>query len=93
MAVFIIIDINFHLPQLWKLVLFAPAVYALSGFLQARQKFCFLFGFFGVFSLTGKRSRVFDVHQLQKDRAKALLLVTQVFFGSLLITLLYYFFS
>ncbi len=90
MAIFIILDINFHFPQVWKLALFAPTVYAFSGFLQARQRFCFLFGFLGLFSMAGKRSSVKDDQQKNKDRAKALWLVAQVFFGSVMVTLLYY---
>ena len=95
MAIFIIVDLNLHLPQLWKLVLFAPSVYSLSGFLQARNKFCFMYGFMGLSSISGRRifSRTKDNAQLRKDRTKALWLVSQVFLGSLLITLLYYFFT
>ncbi len=95
MAIFIIIDINFHLQQVWKLILFAPTVYALSGFLQARQKFCFLYGFMGLSSISGRRifSKTKDNLELRKDRSRALRLVAQVFFGALLITLLYYFLS
>ena len=90
MAVFIIIDINFNLQQAWNLVLFAPTAYALSGFLQARQKFCFMYGIFGLFSFSGKRIRVRDDLQLKKDRRKALWLITQIFIGSLVVTLAYY---
>jgi len=95
MAIFIIIDINFNLPQVWKLVLFAPTVYALSGFFQARHKFCFLYGFMGLSSISGRRNfaKTKDNLMLRKDRTRALLLVAQVFFGSLLITVLYYFLS
>lgn len=95
MAIFIIIDLNFQLPQMWKFVLFAPTVYALSGFLQARNKFCFVYGFMGLSSISGRRNfaKSKDNLQLRKDRTKALLLVAQVFFGSLLITLLYYYLS
>ena len=95
MAIFIVLDLNFHFPQIWKLVLFGPTVYALSGFLQARNKFCFMYGFMGLSSISGRRifSRTKDNAQLRKDRTKALWLVSQVFLGSLLITLLYYFFT
>ena len=95
MAIFIIIDLNFNFQQVWKLVLFAPTVYALSGFLQARQKFCFIYGFMGLSSISGRRyfTKSKDNLMLRKDRTKALLLVAQVFFGALVITLLYYFLS
>jgi hypothetical protein len=91
MVIFIIIDINFNLQPVWKLILFAPTVYALSGFLQARQKFCFLFGLIGIMSFSGKRSRIGDPIQLHGDRSKALRLVLQIFIGSSILTLAYYF--
>lgn len=90
MAIFIIIDINFQLQQIWKSVLFAPTVYALSGFLQARQKFCFMYGIFGIFSFSGKKSRVREDLQMKKDRTKALWLIAQIFIGSVVVTLVYY---
>ncbi|MDZ4749175.1 MAG: hypothetical protein SH808_11860 [Saprospiraceae bacterium] len=93
MIVFIILAETYHVQQIWKLALFAPTVYALSGFIQARYKFCFVFGFFGLLSMAGKRSRVKDADQLTKDRAMAFRILSQVIFGSSLITLLYYFLS
>lgn len=93
MAIFILLDVNFQFPHIWKLVLFAPTAYALSGFLQARQHFCFMYGIFGLFSISGKRVRVRDDLQLKKDRSKALWLVLQIFVGSTIITLAYYFLS
>lgn len=95
MAIFIIVDLNFHLPQIWKLVLFAPTAYAVSGFLQAKQKFCFIYGFMGLSSITG--SRIFtkskDNQLLSKDRSKAWFLVFQIFIASALVTLAYYYLS
>lgn len=91
MIIFIISARIFEFPPIWKLALFAPTVYAISGFLQARQKFCFLFGFYGLFSITGKRSRIQDATQHRKDRAMALRIVCQVVLGSGIISLLYYF--
>ena len=90
MAIFIVLDVNFHFPQIWKLVLFGPTVYAMSGFLQARQKFCFMYGIFGVFSFSGKRSRVKDDLQMKKDRNKAIWLIAQIFVGGMGVTLAYY---
>ena len=49
MIIFIISAEVYAIPQIWKLALFAPTVYALSGFIQARNRFCFLFGFMGLF--------------------------------------------
>jgi hypothetical protein len=90
-VIFIILAEMYHIPQIWKLALFAPAVYAMSGFLQAFQRFCFAFGLFGVFSTSGRRARVGDALKIKKDRNKAFVLLTQVFISSLLVTLVYYF--
>ena len=91
MIFFIIIIEAFHLPRIWKIGLFAPAVYSISGFLQGWQRFCFWFGLTGLFSMTGKRQRLSDDISLHKDRLKAWLLIAEVFSLSLLVTLAYYF--
>jgi len=93
MIVFVIVAEVYQIPKGWKLLLFAPTAYALSGFIQARHKFCFIFGYFGLFNISGKRTKVKDAAQLRSDRLKALNIVAQIFTGSLLITLLYYFLS
>jgi hypothetical protein len=93
MIVFVIVAETNYIPQLWKLLLFAPTTYALSGFIQARHKFCFMFGLFGLFRITGRRTRVTDFQQLKRDRYKAFMLMGQIATGSAIITLLYYFIS
>jgi hypothetical protein len=95
MILFILIAEIFRFPQPWKFLLFAPTFYALSGFLQARQKFCYVYGYKGVFSMTGRRnySRVKDDQYLQKDRSMAIQIVSRVTVVSSIITLLYYFLS
>jgi hypothetical protein len=92
MTVFIVVAEVFHIPHMMKLFLFAPTFYALSGFFQAWQKFCFVYGWKGVFSIIGNRkySKVTDENRLQ-DRSMAIRLVTRITLGSSLITLLYYF--
>jgi hypothetical protein len=91
MIIFVLLAEYYAFPPIWKLALFAPTVYAFSGFIQARQKFCFLFGFIGVFSTAGRKSRVGDELKIKKDRSKALVIIAQVFLISLLVTFLYYF--
>ena len=93
MIVFVTLAEVYHIPKEWKLLLFAPTAYALSGFIQARHKFCFVFGLFGIFNTSGRRTKVKDAEQLRNDRHKALNIVAQIFTGSLLTTLLYYFLS
>ena len=77
----------------YKLLLFGPSVVAFSGFFQARQKFCFLYGFRGVSSMLGRRkfSTVVDQSALRKDKIRALKLVLQVVLASALVTTIYYF--
>lgn len=93
MVVFVTLAEVYQIPKGWKLLLFAPTAYALSGFIQARHKFCFVFGYFGLFNIRGKRTRIIEPGQLRQDRLKAFKIVGQIFLGSLLITLLYYFLS
>jgi hypothetical protein len=81
----------FELPSHFKFLVFIPSAYALSGFLQSQQRFCFLFGVLGLYSITGKRQKTGKGIQLSKDRRRAVEIILQVFFGSLLITLLYYY--
>ncbi len=90
MIIFIISAEVYDIPQIWKLALFAPAVYALSGFIQARNRFCLFFGFLGIAGFMGKRFRVENDKQARKDRLKALWIIAQVLIGSLVLTLLYY---
>jgi hypothetical protein len=93
MILFILSARIFSFPAIWKLAFFAPTAYAATGFLQARQRFCVLFGFYGLFSFTGKRSRISDDQQAQMDKRKALNLLGQIFLISTVVTLLYYFLS
>ncbi len=93
MIIFIISARLFDFPSVWKLALFAPTAYAVSGFLQAMQRFCFMYGFFGLFGFGGKRSRVKDDLKAKLDKSKALKLIGQIFLISTTITLLYYYFT
>lgn len=88
---FISVVMVFGLSQFWKIGLFFPIAFSLAGFLQARKKFCLLYGFFGLFSITGKRNTVHLDEQYRQDRNMALQLTFQVVIGSICITLLYYY--
>lgn len=90
MLLFIILAEVFHFPKSCKLLLFVPSTFALSGFLQAKQKFCFLYGFLGLFSFTGKQNKIYQHDALRKDRKKAVLLVLQMLSGSAILGGLYY---
>jgi len=63
-----------HVPALWRLTLFLPAVMAASGFLQAGMHFCANYGMRGVFNVgneVGKTQTVEQAEFANKDRAKA----------------------
>jgi hypothetical protein len=81
----------FDLPRWYRIVVLPPVFYSLSGFIQARYRFCYLFGMYGVFSMSGKRElhRVKDNEALQKDKRTALKILAIVLVGSLFITGIY----
>jgi hypothetical protein len=89
-AFFLVLEI-FDLPRLYRIIILPPVFYSLSGFIQARYRFCYLFGWYGVFSMKGKRQihRVKEKEALQKDKRTALKIVAVVLVGSLLITGIY----
>ncbi len=91
MILFVIAVALLKLSSGYKLFLFIPTVFALSGILQSRQKFCFVFGLFGVFSFVGKQVKIQQDDELLKDRRKALWLLFQILLGSLFITIVYYY--
>jgi hypothetical protein len=86
--------------RIWRLVIVAPVGLALIGFLQARQRFCFNYGFRGVYSLACRQAGLSGRRQLttipndefiQKDRWTATVLLVKILLGSLLIAVFYYF--
>jgi len=59
----------------WKLVLFFPASFGATGFLQGWMRFCAGFGLKGVFNFSAKAGATDTVSQAEfraKDRAKAI---------------------
>jgi len=89
-VVFLILEIG-DSPKLYRIFIFPALFYALSGFIQARHKFCFVYGWKGLFSMTGRKHfhRVRDKESLRKDRLTALMIVGMITFGSLVLTALY----
>jgi len=81
----------FELPAAFRFGLFIPAFYAVSGFLQALKRFCYVYGWKGLASLTGRRkfTRITEAEQLKQDRTFAISLVMKIIFYSLLITAFY----
>src|SRR5688572_990818 len=92
-SVFLIIALYLlNAPREWRLLLFIPAFYSLSGFIQAKNKFCYIYGFKNVFSLKGKRNftRVTNLESKIQDRRKAFWIVTITLILSALVTMLFY---
>lgn len=79
--------------QSWRLIIFIPLFYALSGFIQAWKKFCYVYGIKGLISLAGIKQfqKQQDLQQLRKDRMTSLQIVFVITFGSALLTAAYYY--
>ncbi|HLF65769.1 MAG TPA: hypothetical protein VI603_18555 [Saprospiraceae bacterium] len=83
---------SFDAQRAWRLLICAPVGLSLSGFLQAMYRFCFGYGFIGVFSVkkTRELSPIVNAEYLRKDRNKALALVAKILGGTMIITIFYY---
>lgn len=88
--VFLVLEI-FDAPRIYRIFIFPPLFYMISGFIQARHRFCYVYGWKGLFSMTGRKQfhRVSEEESLRKDRNTALKIVAMITFGSLLLTALY----
>ncbi len=93
MIVFILFAEYYQVPKVWKLFIFLPAFYCLSGFIQARKKFCYVYGYQGLMSFKGRKSlsKVKENSDLHRDRKNAIEIIAYIFIGSTVITLLYFF--
>ena len=82
-----------HLPRPFRFVLFMPAFYAFSGFLQGYKRFCYVYGFKGVMSLTGRKKfqHVTEDSYLKKDRQTAIAILSATILCSITITAIYFF--
>jgi len=78
-------------PRPYRIVVLPTIGVALSGFLQARHRFCYLYGWRGVFSLAGRKKfvKVNDHVDLRKDRNTAIQIVAMMLIGSIILTVLY----
>ncbi len=81
----------FHLPSFIKIFLFIPAFYGVSGFIQAFNKFCYIYGLKGIASLTGRKKfqNVSDEAFVKADRKKAFTIITITSLISVVITIVY----
>ncbi len=80
-------------PRQFRLLVFPPLFYTFSGFIQAKRKFCYFYGWRGVFSITGRKQiqSVEGIRNRRKDRLTALALVSLTTLLSFLFTMVYYF--
>jgi len=78
--------------RIWRLTISIPVAITLTGFLQARQKFCLRYGLMGVFSVLGMHNltAISDSENRQKDRNMALSLVMRTILGTILFSVFYY---
>ena len=81
----------FDAPKMYRIIVLPTIAVALSGFLQARHRFCYLYGWRGVFSITGRKKfeKVSVNADLKKDRNTAIRIVVMMLVGSILLTVLY----
>ena len=81
----------FDAPRLYRLFILPPVFYSISGFIQARHRFCYLYGFYGVFSVAGRKQfkRVKEDEALRKDRRTAWKILMMSMVGAVVITAIY----
>ena len=81
----------FDASKVYRIIVLPTIGVSLSGFLQARHRFCYLYGWRGVFSITGRKKfeKVSGHADLKKDRNTAIQIVVMMLVGSLLLTALY----
>jgi len=60
-------------PPAWHLIIFLPALIGAAGFAQAASRFCFHFGFAGIFNFgrAGHREQVAEPEARRLDRSTA----------------------
>ena len=60
-------------PSAWHFLIFLPAAMAAAGFVQAAHRFCFYFGFAGIFNFgnAGLQERIGESEARELDRATA----------------------
>ena len=82
----------FDAPRSYRLLIFPPVFYSISGFVQARHRFCYLYGFYGVFSVSGRKQfkRVKEDEALKKDRRTAMKILVMSVVGAVVITGIYF---
>ncbi len=80
-------------PRIWRLAIFAPAMLAAIGFLQAYTHFCAYFGSVGIFNFgeTGRTETVEQAEFRKIDRKKALEIISYSAIVGTITTLIAYY--
>lgn len=83
----------FNTSQMWRLVVFIPAVMSATGFIQAYNRFCVYFGFGHIFNFgeVGKTDTIEQATYRKQDRQRAWQLLFYATSAGLIITLIFYF--
>ena len=83
----------FNSPSAWRFILFLPLFYSIICYYQAQQKFCVVFGIFGIYNFDniGKTKRVNESNDKKKDSWYAWLIIFKSILFALLIVVIYYF--
>ena len=78
-----------------KLLLVIPVSYAVLCYFQAKEKFCVMFGAYGVYNLTDERNPVAveDDEYKIADRKKAIRVLIKSILIALILTLIYFYIS
>lgn len=89
---FMILAQLLNVPKGYLWLLFFPLAYSFTGFFQARQQFCVLYGVMGLArpSDTGKFVKIKDRTDHQKDLRMVVTLLLKASAAALLVTALYY---
>lgn len=89
--IFLILEI-IDAPKPYRFLIFPPVFYSLSGFIQARHRFCYIYGWRGVFSMSGRKQfhSIAEKAAHRKDVWTAVKIISLVTLGSIFITLWYY---
>jgi hypothetical protein len=82
-----------NLSNKYRLLIFFPLAYSIICFIQAKEKFCVVFGLRGVYNFNDKRklTKISSKEFISKDRRKSLWILFQSVIFAIIITILYYY--
>jgi hypothetical protein len=94
-ALLLLFFILFHIPSVYRVIIFFPATLSAVGYLQAYFHFCAAFGLKGVYNIlkpAGQTETILQKEFRKKDQQKAIkIIVLSIFIGVILTGIIYYF--